>query len=115
MSPTPEPAEPAARPPVSATLGPALLGLASLVAPAVVYLLVFPPTYGVHGTSLGVRGLSVLAVGWAPAIAALVRGTQALRAKRAVRRVLPIFGMGAGVLGFLWTGFLWFVAFFVGY
>jgi hypothetical protein len=115
MPPTPEPVERAAQHSVFARVSPAFLGLASLVVPAVVYLLVFPPTYGVHGTSLGARGLSVLASGWAPGIAALVQGTRALRAKKAGSRVLPILGMGAGVLGLLWTGFLWFVAFFVGY
>jgi hypothetical protein len=53
--------------------------------------------------------------GGVPGVAALVLGVRVLRAKKIGSRVLPVFGMGAGVVGLLLAGFLWFVALFVGY
>ena len=83
----------------STLAAPALSGVVSLVLPAITDLMAFPPTYGQHGTSLGAPGFAVLASGGVPGIAALVLGVRVLRAKKAGSRVLPIFGMGSGLIG----------------
>lgn len=108
-TPPPEPARS-----LSGTVGTGSLGVLAIVAPYIVYLMVFPPAPGHHGTAMGAPGFAVLASGIGPGVGAIVFGVRAL-IRRVGSRVMPVFGVATGSLGVLWASFLWFVAFFVGY
>jgi hypothetical protein len=89
-----------------------LLGVLAFFGPPLVFVSVFPAP-GAHMTSVGVRGLAVLGSGLAPAIGALITGVSALRSPERLTR--SVVGAACGALAILWTGLVWFVAFFVGY